>query len=161
MSRAFIGIGSNQDDRLALISHAIRALGRVQGVHVARMATIIETEPVGGPPQPPFLNTVVELETTCSPQELLAALKAIERQLGRTPSSVRWAPRPIDLDLLLYDDQVVREPNLTIPHPHLHERGFVLEPLAQIAPNLVHPVLGETIAALRERSPVKLAGSER
>lgn len=160
MSHAFIGVGSNQGDRLTLISHAIRALGQVQGIRVARMATIIETEPVGGPPQPPFLNTVVELETGRSPQELLTALKAIERQLGRAPTSVRWAPRPIDLDLLLYDDQVVREPNLTIPHPHLHERGFVLEPLAQIAPDLVHPVLGETIAALRERSPVKLASSE-
>ena len=160
MSQAFIGVGSNQGDRLTLISKAIRALGDVPGVRVDRMATIIETEPVGGPPQPPFLNTVVELETARSPQELLTALKAIERQLGRTPSAVRWAPRPIDLDLLLYDDRIVREPNLTIPHPRLHERGFVLEPLAQLVPELVHPVLGTTIAALREQSPIRLAGSE-
>ena len=157
MSHAFIGVGSNQGDRLALISRALRALGDVQGVRVARMATILETEPVGGPPQPPFLNTVVELDTTRSPRELLAALKEIERQLGRTPSAIRWAPRPIDLDLLLYDSQVIREPNLTVPHPRLHERGFVLEPLSQLVPELVHPVLGETIAALRDRSPVRLA----
>ena len=161
MSRAFIGIGSNQGDRLALISKAIRALTDVPGVRVERMATIIETEPVGGPPQPPFLNTVVELDVSRSPQELLAALKVIERQLGRTPSPVRWSPRPIDLDILLYDDRILREPNLTVPHPHLHERGFVLEPLAQLAPELVHPVLHETIAVLRERAPVRLAGSEQ
>ena len=148
MSRVFIGVGSNQGDRLALISQAARLLGAAEGVRLLRMATILETEPVGGPPQEPFLNTVVELETARTPQELLVVLKEIERTLGRLPSAVRWAPRPIDLDLLLYDDRIVNDPNLVIPHPRLHERGFVLEPLSQLASDLIHPVLGQTIGHL-------------
>lgn len=161
MSRVFIGIGSNQGDRLMLISRAVKLLSAVGGVQVTRLATIIETEPVGGPPQPPFLNTVVEAETARAPQELLAILKDIERRLGRTPSPVRWAARPIDLDLLLYDERVITEPGLTVPHPRLHERGFVLEPLAQLSPELIHPVLKEPIAALRDRAAVRLAGAPR
>ena len=148
MSRVFIGIGSNEGDRLTLISQAVKALSTIQDVRLVRLATIIETEPVGGPPQPPFLNTVVEVETTRPPQELLAALQDVERRLGRAPSSVRWAPRPIDLDLLLYDDRIINEPGLTVPHPRMHQRGFVLEPLAQLAPDLRHPLLNETIAGL-------------
>ena len=148
MSRVFIGIGSNQGARLALISQAVKFLGAVGGVQLTRLATIIETEPVGGPPQPPFLNTVVEVETARAPRELFAALQDIERRLGRVPSPVRWAPRPIDLDLLLYDDRIINEPGLTVPHPRMHQRGFVLDPLAQLAPDLVHPVLGETIQHL-------------
>ncbi len=150
MSRVFIGIGSNQGDRLALISQAVKTLGAVQDARLVRLATIVETEAVGGPPQPPFLNTVVEVETAHAPQELLAALQDIERRLGRVPSSVRWAPRPIDLDLLLYDDQIINEPGLTVPHPRMHQRGFVLEPLAQLAPDLRHPLLNETIAGLAQ-----------
>ncbi|OGX41468.1 MAG: 2-amino-4-hydroxy-6-hydroxymethyldihydropteridine diphosphokinase [Omnitrophica WOR_2 bacterium RIFCSPHIGHO2_02_FULL_68_15] len=150
MSRVFIGVGSNEGDRLALISQAVKLLGAVEGVQLTRLATIIETEPMGGPPQPPFLNTVVEVETARAPQELLAALQDIERRLGRVPSSIRWAPRPIDLDLLLYGDRVINEPGLTVPHPRMHERLFVLGPLAQLAPDLLHPVLHETVAGLAE-----------
>jgi 2-amino-4-hydroxy-6-hydroxymethyldihydropteridine diphosphokinase len=159
MSRVFIGIGSNQGDRFMLISQAVKLLSAVGGMQVTRLATIIETEPVGGPPQPPFLNTVVEADTARTPQELLAALKDIERRLGRTSSSVRWAPRPIDLDLLLYDDRIINDADLVIPHPRLHERGFVLEPLAQLSPELIHPVLKEPIAALRDRATVRLSGA--
>jgi len=148
MARVFIGVGSNEGNRLTQISSAIKALGAVDGVHVVQMATIIETEPVGGPPQGPYLNTVVELDTVLAPRELLSALKAIEQQLGRKPESERWGPRPIDLDLLLYDDQVIETPELRIPHPRLHERQFVLEPLAQIAPDVVHPLLKQPIAEL-------------
>ena len=157
MSRVFIGVGSNQGDRLSLVSQAVKLLGGTDGVRLLRMATILETEPIGGPPQEPFLNTVVELDTTRTPQELLALLKDIERTLGRLPSAVRWVARPIDLDLLLYGDRIIHEPNLTVPHPRLHERGFVLEPLAQLVPELVHPVLKEPIATLRERVAVRLA----
>ena len=153
--RVFIGVGSNEGDRLERISQAVKALNAVEGVHVAQMALIAETEPVGGPPQEPYLNTVVELDTRLTPHELLAALQGIERRLGRAPSAVRWAPRPIDLDLLLYQDQVIHDERLVIPHPRMHERRFVLEPLAQLAPEAVHPALGQTIAALLDRLPAR------
>jgi len=115
------------------------------------MATIAETDPAGGPPQGPYLNTVVEIETTLNPDALLKELQRIERLLGRQPSPQRWAPRPIDLDLLLYDDRVMEQPALVIPHPRLHERRFVLEPLIQLAPELMHPTLRKPMSALLER----------
>jgi 2-amino-4-hydroxy-6-hydroxymethyldihydropteridine diphosphokinase len=148
MSRVFIGLGSNEGNRLEHLSKAVKALGVLEGVRVVQMAPIIETEPMGGPPQGPYLNTVVELETSVEPIELLHALQSIERHVGRVPSPQRWAPRPIDLDLLFYDDRVIQEPALTIPHPRLHERRFVLEPLAQLAPALVHPVLKQAVTEL-------------
>ena len=151
MSRAFIGIGANEGDRLANISQAVRAMGALPGVRLVQLATIIETDPVGGLPQGPYLNSVVELDTAMRPHELLAALQGIERQLGRVPSAERWAPRPIDLDILLYDDRLMQDERLAIPHPRMHERRFVLEPLAQLAPDLVHPRLQQTIAALLSR----------
>jgi len=150
MGRVFIGLGSNQGDRLTAISGAVRALSTLEGVRVVQMAMIVETEPVG-PPQGPYLNTVVELDTARAPEELLRALQDIERQLGRVPSPQRWGPRVIDLDLLLYDDQVIQRPGLSVPHPRMHERGFVLEPLAQLAPDAVHPILQQSVAALREQ----------
>ena len=146
-ARVFIGVGSNQGDRLEQISKAVRAVGALARVRLCRMATIIETAPVG-PPQGPYLNTVIEIDTALSPHELLAALKAIERQFGRIPSAERWAPRPIDLDVLLYDDRVIDEPALRIPHERMHERRFVLEPLAQLAPDVIHPVLKRSISDL-------------
>ena len=150
MARVFIGIGSNEGDRLAMISHAVQRLGSHHGIQVVRMAMIYETEPVGVPDQSDFLNTVMEVETTFSPHELLTIMKSLERHLGRLSSSPRWGPRPIDLDLLLYDDLVIQDPDLTIPHARMHQRRFVLEPLAQLAPEIVHPVLGHTIEALLE-----------
>ena len=150
MARVFIGIGSNQGDRLAAISQAARALGAAGGMRVVQMATIRETEPLG-PPQAPYLNTVVEVETARAPEELLRTLQDIERRLGRVPSPQRWGPRVIDLDLLLYDDRIIQQPALSIPHPRMQEREFVLEPLAQLAPELIHPVLARSIAALRDQ----------
>ena len=151
MSRVFVGVGSNEGERLEHISKAVRAIGFIEDVRLVQMATIMETEPVGGPPQGPYLNTVVELHTELSPGALLTALKAIERQLGRKPTPQRWAPRPIDLDLLLYDDLVMQEPGLSLPHPRMHERRFVLEPLAQLAPETIHPALKQPISTLLER----------
>jgi len=148
MARVFVGLGSNEGDRLANLSCAVQRLGEIAGIGVLQMATIYETQPVGGPPQEDYLNTVVAIETALSPHELLTTLKALERRMGRTPSPERWGPRVIDLDILLYDQQVIREPHLVIPHPRLPERRFVLEPLAQLAPDAVHPVLGKTIAEL-------------
>ena len=152
MARVFIGVGSNQGDRLTSISRGVQALGAIAGVRVVQMALVAETAPVGGPPQGPYLNTVVEIDTTVPPRELLQLLKAIERQMGRQPSDVRWGPRPIDLDVLLYEDLVVRESDLEIPHPRLHERRFVLEPLTQLAPDVVHPVLKQSIKALLDKA---------
>jgi 2-amino-4-hydroxy-6-hydroxymethyldihydropteridine diphosphokinase len=150
MARVFIGIGSNQGDRLALIAQAVKLLGATAGVRVTQLAAIRETTAVGGPPQPAYLNTAAELDTTLPPRDLLAAMQEIERRLGRVRSGARWAPRPMDLDLLLYEDRIVQEPGLIVPHPRLHERAFVLEPLAQLEPGLMHPVLGMTIRALAD-----------
>lgn len=151
MVRVFLGVGSNQGERLAHISRAIRAVADEPGVALRQMAPIIETAAVGGPPQGPYLNTVIEVDTALGPHDLLRRLQAIERRLGREPSPERWAPRPIDLDILLYGEQVVEEPGLVIPHPRLHERAFVLEPLAQLAPEVLHPVMRESVGALRAK----------
>ena len=150
MPRVFLGIGANEGDRFAAISSAIFQLSIAPAIRVVQMAPIIETKPQGGPPQDDYLNTVVELETEKPPAELLALLKLIEKQLGRVPSGVRWGARPIDLDILLYDDAVVRTPDLEVPHARLHERLFVLEPLAQLAPDFIHPVLKKPVYTLLE-----------
>ena len=155
MARVFIGVGSNEGDRLSLVSRALQLLGRSPGIRLVQMATIQETEPFGGPPQGPYANTVVEVETALSPSELLRVTQAIERQLGRRPAMVRWAPRPIDLDLLLYDALVLREAGLELPHPRLHERRFVLEPLAQLAPDLLHPVLKQSMSQLLDHCAIE------
>ena len=148
MSRVFIGLGSNLGDRLEHLFTAVRLLAVVPGVQVRQLAPIIATEPIGGPAgQEPYLNSVVEIDTELEPLALLDCCQAIERQLGRMPSE-HWAPRPIDLDLLVYDDRVVNDPRLMIPHPRLHERWFVLEPFAQLAPALIHPTIRRSIAEL-------------
>ena len=156
MAAVFIGVGTNEGDRAANISRAVHALGRMEGLRVIQMAPRYDTDPVGGPPQGTFLNTVVEVATTLPPHALLTRLKHLEQQLGRKPSAIRWGPRVIDLDILLYGEAIVQEPRLTIPHPLMHERRFVLEPLAQLAPTLVHPVIGKTIAELRDQLPEQL-----
>ncbi len=115
---------------------------------VVRVATVRETAPVGVVDQPPFLNTAASLETTLGPRELLDRLLAVERELGRVRTSERWGPRTLDLDLLLYGDAVHDEPGLTVPHPRLHERRFVLEPLSELAPDLVVPGCGRVKALL-------------
>ena len=145
MATAYISLGANLGDRAAMLREAVRrlgALGRVMAV-----SSLYETEPVGFREQPPFLNAVVALETDLGPAELLAALVAIERDLGRV-RTFRNAPRTLDLDILLLNGLVLHEPGLTLPHPRLHERAFVLAPLAEIAPEVVHPVLGLPVAAL-------------
>jgi len=154
MARVFVGIGSNEGDRLATISQAVQALASLAEVRVMQMALIMETDPVGGPPQGRYLNTVVELDTSLVPSALLGQLKTIEARLGRQPATQRWAPRPIDLDILLYDAHILQDPVLTIPHPRLHERRFVLEPLAQLAPEMLHPVARKTIKQLLAECPL-------
>ncbi len=161
MSRVFLGIGSNEGDRLAYISRAARLLADAPNVELLRMAPIYETAPVGGPEQRDFLNTVLEIHTSLAPRPLLDLLKAIERRLGRTPGGPRSGPRTIDLDILLYDALVVREADLVIPHERMHERRFVLDPLVQLAPDLRHPTIGATISELLDRCSAPLARSPR
>lgn len=151
MTAAYIGIGSNLGDREATISRALELLDDPPETRLRQVATVRETEPVGVVDQPPFLNTAVLLETTLGPRELLDRLLGIERSLGRVRTGERWGPRTLDLDLLLYGGAVLDEPGLTLPHPLLHERRFVLEPLHELAPDLVVPGRGrvdELLSAL-------------
>jgi 2-amino-4-hydroxy-6-hydroxymethyldihydropteridine diphosphokinase len=133
---AYVGLGSNLGDREATIRGAVEALPGVVAV-----STLRETDPVGVTEQPAFLNGAVVLETDLSARELLELLLAVERSLGRERRE-RWGPRTIDLDLLLYADEAIDEPGLTVPHPRLHERRFVLEPLAELDPELAVPGRG-------------------
>ena len=147
---AYIGLGSNEGERELMISRAVQLLRQRAGVRVTQLSFLREYDAVGGPPQEKFLNAAVEVETELTPHALLDVTQHIERELGRRPSTVRWGPRPIDLDLLLYGDLVVNDPRLTLPHPRMHERTFVLEPLAQLAPHVAHPLLHRTIQELLE-----------
>lgn len=140
-------MGSNLGDRQSNLAEAVQQLR--SGLRIDAIAPIYETDPVGFQEQPLYLNTVLRAETAMDPQTLLDFLKGIERRLGRQPS-FRNAPRPIDLDILLYDDLVLHTERVTLPHPRMHERAFVLAPLAALAPDLVHPTSGRTVSALLE-----------
>jgi 2-amino-4-hydroxy-6-hydroxymethyldihydropteridine diphosphokinase len=147
----FIGLGSNLGDRAAAIEGALaRLAGR--GFRTTLRSSLWLTEPVGGPPQGWFLNAVAGGETTLTPGALLEACLATERELGRI-RTVRNGPRTIDVDILLFGAERRDTPGLVVPHPRLPERRFVLEPLAEIAPGVLHPVLGLTAAALLARCP--------
>ncbi len=141
----YLGLGANLGDRLANLQRAIQALP--PAVKVVRASSIYETEPWGYHDQPAFLNQVLEGSTDLSPGDLLQHLKGIERELGRQPT-FRYGPRLVDLDILLYGDQVVDLPELAIPHPRLAERAFVLVPLAELAPDLRHPASRQTVRAM-------------
>jgi 2-amino-4-hydroxy-6-hydroxymethyldihydropteridine diphosphokinase len=139
MSTCFIGIGSNMGNRRANLVAALELIGRLPGTVVRRVSRFVDTTPVGGPPgQHQFLNAAAEVETILRPQLLLDRLLDVEVRLGRARSEF-WGPRPIDLDILLFDNMEVNEPELTLPHPRMHFRRFVLEPLVEIAPDIVHP----------------------
>jgi 2-amino-4-hydroxy-6-hydroxymethyldihydropteridine diphosphokinase len=131
-TRAFIGLGANLGDREAAIRHALLLLDRTPGCRVTRVSRLRETRPVGGPPQADFLNGVAELATTLEPRALLATLQDLERRAGRRAPRERDGPRPLDLDLLLFGDARIREPDLVVPHPRIGERAFVLEPLREL-----------------------------
>ena len=141
MPTAYVGIGSNLGERLVTIRHALALLAADPELEVEAVSTIRETDPVGVVDQPLFLNAAVRLTTGLAPRLLLERLLAVEQQLGRVRTE-RYGPRTIDLDLLLYGDEIVDEPGLRVPHPRLAERRFVLEPLAELDPGLVVPGLG-------------------
>jgi 2-amino-4-hydroxy-6-hydroxymethyldihydropteridine diphosphokinase len=143
-------MGANLGDRAATLREAVRRLSELG--RIAAVSSLYETEPVGFREQPSFLNAVLALETDRSPAELLHALIAIERDLGRV-RTFRNAPRTLDLDILLIDDVVLHSKDLTIPHSRMHERAFVLAPLAEIAPDAVHPVRGASITELLAALP--------
>ena len=145
---AYIALGANLGDREANLRQAIQCMESARGVQVLQVAGFMENPAVGGPEDSPaYLNTVVRIQTFLLPLQLLDLLQTIERELGRV-RLVHWAPRTIDLDLLVYGDQVIDSPDLVVPHPRMHLRDFVLQPLAEIAPDLVHPVLKQTIRQL-------------
>ena len=139
MVLAFVGIGSNLGNRGGTLARAVKQLNSIPGIRVLRQSTLHETEPVGIPDQPPFLNGVIELDTRLDARALLQALLEVEASLGRvrTPETPRLAPRTIDLDLLLYGKEKIEEPDLQVPHPRMMERPFVLVPLAELEPELV------------------------
>ena len=141
-ARAYIGIGSNLDDPVAQVRRAFQALIDLPACQYAAQSPLYRTAPVGGPPgQPDYINAVAALDTALTPDELLIALQAIETAQGRI-RTVQWGPRTLDLDLLLYDQITRADPWLTLPHPRLHQRAFVLYPLHDIAPNLSIPGRG-------------------
>jgi len=147
MHIAFIGLGSNIGDKVANLKKAIEELGKIQGNKVLAVSSFYKTEPVGGVEQDWFVNAAAKVETGLAPKSLLKALLDIEKNLGRV-RDIKWGPRIIDLDILLYDDLIIAEEGLIIPHPYLYERGFVLVPLAEIAAEVMHPELKKSMSEL-------------
>jgi 2-amino-4-hydroxy-6-hydroxymethyldihydropteridine diphosphokinase len=141
----YLALGSNLGDRLANLEAALAALP--PAVKVLQRSPVYETPPWGITDQPAFLNMVIQAKTRLIPVQLLQYLKSLETKLGRRPS-IRYGPRLIDIDILFYNDLILNTPSLTIPHPHLHERAFVLVPLADLAADFIHPVLGKPVHEL-------------
>ena len=155
MATVYLGLGSNLGDRRGNLEKALAALNRHPAIRVLAVSSFVETAPVGGPPgQGTYLNGAARIETTRGPAALLEELKRLERSAGRREGP-RWGPRDIDLDILLYDDTVLETPDLVIPHPHLGERRFVLEPLAEIAPDIRDPITNLTVRELLARLDAK------
>lgn len=148
MSIVSISIGSNLGHRKENCKQALRFL-QANGILIKKQSQMYETEPWGVKDQPKFINMVIEVETDKKPEELLRILKEIEKEIGRS-ETIKWGPRVIDLDILFYDDLILKIPGLEIPHPLLHEREFVLKPLCDIAPDKKHPVTGKTVKEILE-----------
>ena len=157
MPKLYLSLGSNEGDREMLLRSAIDAIGRLIGP-VDGISPLVETEPWGFESPHPFVNAALSVETSLPAVDVLERTQSIERQLGRRRKSIagRYEDRPIDIDLLLYGDLVLTSERLTLPHPLLSERLFVLEPLAEIAPQILHPTLGKTIQTLRDELRLRL-----
>ncbi|WP_462379486.1 2-amino-4-hydroxy-6-hydroxymethyldihydropteridine diphosphokinase [Pseudomonas sp. Marseille-QA0892] len=149
---AYVGLGSNLSDPPAQLRTAMQALSSIQGAELIRSSSLYGSDPLGPSDQPRYVNAVVALETTLSPIALLDALQSIEQQHGRVRKAERWGPRTLDLDILLFGNQTIDEPRLTVPHYHMHARPFVLYPLSEIAPELALPN-GDSLAEWLEKCP--------
>jgi 2-amino-4-hydroxy-6-hydroxymethyldihydropteridine diphosphokinase len=150
LSTVYLGLGANIGNREANLRMALRGLTRM--ARVEAVSSLYETDPIGSvKDQPAFYNAACRIETGLEPESLLRFLKSLEHEIGRRPDGPAGGPRPIDLDILLYEDRVLETAELTIPHPRMHERAFVLVPLAEIAPDARHPQRDQTIAKLAER----------
>lgn len=147
---AYIGVGSNLEEPLRQSRLALKSLASMNDTRLLRASALYRTEPVGVREQDPFVNAVAEIRTELSPRKLLETLKAIEQRMGRR-ESLRWGPRVIDLDILLYGQDIVQEDDLVIPHPELHKRRFVLVPLCEIAAYAIHPAFGISMQGLLNR----------
>lgn len=158
---AFVGLGSNLGDGIATLRGALQALDALPGTRLERASRLYRTAAWGVTDQPDFINAVAMLRTSRPPRQLLSDLLDVERRAGRNrraDGSDRWGPRTLDLDLLLYGDAVIDEPGLHVPHPRLHERAFVLVPLAEIAPDLSIPRIGLVRQALARMAPAEVEG---
>jgi 2-amino-4-hydroxy-6-hydroxymethyldihydropteridine diphosphokinase len=144
----FIALGTNQGDRELNLLRAIAEIGRLATTRITTLSSFYDTQPVGPVNQDNFLNATLGMETSLSPHQLLRELQRIETAVFKRIRTVHWGPRPMDLDILFFGDLVLAEEELTIPHPMLHERGFVLVPLAEIAPDFIHPVLQKSVTEL-------------
>ncbi len=144
----YISVGSNIGDKLENCRRGIAALAAAAGVRITGNSHFYKTEPVDFKAQDWFVNGVIRIDSTLGPFELLERMQTVQREAGRPPDRVRLGPRVLDLDLLMYDQLVLQEPRLCLPHPRMHRRRFVLQPLCDIAPTLVHPILGKDIRSL-------------
>ncbi len=147
LSTVYIGLGSNLGNKKENIQRALDLLNNTEGILILKVSSLYETEPVGYEDQDWFINAVAQIETSIPPQEILKIFKEIETQIGRE-ESIRWGPRKIDLDILFYDQLIYKSSDLEIPHPRLHERAFMLVPLAEINKELIHPIYNKSINAL-------------
>ena len=156
MKTVYLALGSNIGDRKKYIRSTIAMLEKIKGIRIMRVSKLYETKPWGYKNQPRFINAAVKIRTELLPMQLLMIIKGIEKKLGRKPQKIKWGPRIIDIDILLYGKQVIKSGRIQIPHPEMHRRIFVLKPLAEIAPRAMHPKFKKTVLRLLKENNGKL-----